>query len=89
MTVLWVALGAAIGAPARYLTDRAVQRRHDSVFPWGTLTVNLIGSFVLGLLSAVGAQLAPVVGAAFAGATATRAAGALRLRRRTRRRERA
>jgi fluoride exporter len=64
VTVLWVALGAAIGAPARYLTDRAVQRRHDSVFPWGTLTVNLIGSFVLGLLSAVGAQLAPVLGAA-------------------------
>ena len=64
VTVLWVALGAAIGAPARYLTDRAVQRRHDSVFPWGTLTVNLIGSFVLGLLSALSAQLTPVVGAA-------------------------
>ena len=64
VTVLWVALGAAIGAPARYLTDRAVQRRHDSVFPWGTLTVNLVGSFVLGLLSAVSAQLSPVAGAA-------------------------
>ena len=50
MTALLVALGAAIGAPLRYLTDRLVQTRHDSVFPWGTLTVNVAGSFVLGLL---------------------------------------
>jgi fluoride exporter len=64
MTVLWVALGAAIGAPARYLTDRAVQGWHDSVFPWGTLTVNLIGSLILGLLTAMSAHLAPAVGAA-------------------------
>ncbi|WP_327048804.1 fluoride efflux transporter CrcB [Microbispora sp. NBC_01189] len=50
MTLLLVFLGGAIGAPARYLTDRLVQRLHDSVFPWGTLTVNLVGSLVLGLL---------------------------------------
>jgi CrcB protein len=55
MTVLLVALGAAIGAPLRYLVDRAVQARHDSVFPWGTLTVNVVGSFILGGL--VGASL--------------------------------
>ncbi|MGA8112132.1 MAG: fluoride efflux transporter CrcB [Actinocatenispora sp.] len=51
MTVLFVALGAAVGAPLRYLVDRAVQTRHDSVFPWGTFTVNMLGSFVLGLLT--------------------------------------
>ncbi len=50
MTVLLVALGAAVGAPARYFTDRAVQARHDSVFPWGTLIVNVAGALVLGLL---------------------------------------
>ena len=75
MTVLWVALGAAIGAPARYLTDRAVQGRHDSVFPWGTLTVNMAGSLLLGLLTAVGTHLPPAVGAAvgvgFCGALTT------------------
>ncbi|RCG28548.1 CrcB family protein [Sphaerisporangium album] len=51
MTVLLVALGAAIGAPLRYLVDRFVQARHDSVFPWGTLTVNVAGSFLAGLLA--------------------------------------
>ncbi|BDH70046.1 putative fluoride ion transporter CrcB 2 [Streptomyces sp. PLM4] len=44
-----------IGAPCRYLMDRAVQRRHSSGFPWGTLAVNMSGSLVLGVL--VGARL--------------------------------
>jgi fluoride exporter len=48
--VLLVALGGAAGAPLRYLTDRVVQVRHDSVFPWGTLMINLAGSFLLGLV---------------------------------------
>ncbi|MGA5410218.1 fluoride efflux transporter CrcB [Streptomyces lavendulocolor] len=51
MNWLWVAAGAAVGAPLRYLTDRAVQARHDSVFPWGTFTVNVTGCLVLGLLA--------------------------------------
>jgi CrcB protein len=34
--VMLVAVGAAVGAPLRYLADRAVQARHDSLFPWGT-----------------------------------------------------
>ncbi|MFE3329889.1 fluoride efflux transporter CrcB [Streptomyces sp. NPDC059176] len=46
-----VVLGAAVGAPLRYLTDRAVQLRHDSVFPWGTFVVNAAGCFVLGVLA--------------------------------------
>jgi CrcB protein len=52
VTALLVALGAAVGAPLRYLVDRAVQGRHDSVFPWGTFAVNVAGSFLLGLLAA-------------------------------------
>ena len=48
--VLLVALGAAVGAPCRYLLDLWVQARHDSVFPWGTFLVNTSGSFGLGLL---------------------------------------
>ncbi len=52
MTPLLVVVGAMVGAPLRYLTDRFVQTRHDSVFPWGTLAVNVAGSFVLGLVAA-------------------------------------
>ena len=51
MTVLLVLLGGAVGAPARYLADQAVQRRHGSAFPWGTWMVNVAGSFVLGVVA--------------------------------------
>lgn len=73
MTALLVALGAAIGAPLRYLTDRAVQARHDSVFPWGTLVVNLAGSLVLGFVLALPADpaVAALLGTGFCGALTT------------------
>ena len=50
MIILAVLAGGMIGAPARYLADRLVQARHDSVFPWGTFIVNMTGSAVLGFL---------------------------------------
>ncbi|MFD7031284.1 fluoride efflux transporter CrcB [Streptomyces sp. NPDC059917] len=56
MNWLLVVIGAAVGAPLRYLTDRAVRPRHDSVFPWGTFVVNALGCLVLGALT--GATLA-------------------------------
>jgi CrcB protein len=52
---LLVIVGAMVGAPLRYLTDRAVQLRHDTVFPWGTLVVNVTGSLILGLLTGAAA----------------------------------
>jgi CrcB protein len=48
---LLVIVGAMAGAPLRYLTDRAVQSRHDTVFPWGTFTVNMAGCLILGLVT--------------------------------------
>ncbi|MFJ8532275.1 fluoride efflux transporter CrcB [Streptomyces sp. NPDC093591] len=51
MNWLLVIAGAMVGAPLRYLTDRAVQSRHDSVFPWGTFAVNVTGCLILGLLT--------------------------------------
>jgi CrcB protein len=72
-----VAVGAMVGAPLRYLTDRTVQARHDTVFPWGTFTVNVCGSFVLGLVTgAVTAGGAPqqvqlLIGTGFCGALTT------------------
>ncbi len=77
MTALLVVLGAMVGAPARYLTDRLISSRHDSVFPWGTFGVNIAGSFVLGLLYATGRthglspHLMALVGTGFCGALTT------------------
>jgi CrcB protein len=48
--LLLVMLGSAVGAPLRYIVDREVQTRHERVFPFGTLLVNLTGSFALGFL---------------------------------------
>ncbi|MFB0630791.1 CrcB family protein [Streptomyces sp. AB3(2024)] len=56
MNWLLVVAGAVVGAPLRYLTDRAVQSRHDSVFPWGTFVVNAAACLLLGALT--GAVLA-------------------------------
>lgn len=50
MNWLLVAVGAGVGAPARYLTDRAVQRWRGSRFPLGTLGVNVLGSLLLGIV---------------------------------------
>lgn len=69
MTVLAVFFGAALGAPARYLLDRFVQSRHESDFPWGTLTVNLVGCFLIGFL--VGTSWMPLLGAGFCGGLTT------------------
>jgi CrcB protein len=77
VTWVFVIVGAAVGAPLRYLTDRAVQSRRDAVFPWGTLTVNVAGSLVLGLLTgaatagAASPDVRILVGTGFCGALTT------------------
>jgi CrcB protein len=75
VTFLMVALGAGLGAPLRYLTDRGIQSRHDSVFPWGTLTVNLVASLILGVLAGAGSSLDPnlglLIGTGFCGGLST------------------
>lgn len=45
---------AAIGAPARYVVDRFVQDRTESLFPRGTWVVNVSGCFVLGVITGLG-----------------------------------
>ena len=49
-TLLQVALGGAIGASGRYLTGVAAIRLMGPGFPWGTLVVNIVGSFVMGMI---------------------------------------
>lgn len=48
--VLWVALGGAIGSSLRYIFSMLLQEQSSSGFPYGTLTVNLIGCFLIGIL---------------------------------------
>jgi CrcB protein len=75
VSFLLVALGAAVGAPLRYLVDRAVQTHHDSLFPWGTFAVNVTGSLILGVLiggaAAVPGTVSTLLGTGFCGALTT------------------
>ncbi|MBZ9638309.1 fluoride efflux transporter CrcB, partial [Streptomyces sp. PSKA30] len=43
MNWLLVIVGGAVGAPLRFLTDRAVQKRHDTLLPPGTFTAHVAG----------------------------------------------
>lgn len=77
MTLVLVLVGGALGAPVRYLVDRWVSARHDSVLPWGTFTVNMAGSFILGVIAAIvvvrggPGWLLTVAGTGFCGALTT------------------
>jgi fluoride exporter len=77
MTLALVLLGGAIGAPLRYLTDLLVQARHDSVLPWGTFAVNIVGSVILGGIAAAAVStdlptwVLPLVATGFCGALTT------------------
>jgi CrcB protein len=52
LSITFVALGGALGSVSRYLLGTWIQSTSKSIdFPFGTLTVNLIGCFVIGLLS--------------------------------------
>ena len=69
MTPLLVALGAAVGAPTRFVLGRWL----DGRVHWGTLVVNLAGSFVLGVLTSAGVSAAAMalLGTGFCGGLTT------------------
>ncbi|HET6161474.1 MAG TPA: fluoride efflux transporter CrcB [Dongiaceae bacterium] len=48
---LWVALGSALGGVVRYWCSGVIARHFGETFPWGTLTVNVAGSFLIGLIA--------------------------------------
>ncbi len=50
MRLLYVLIGGAIGSLLRYLVSGFVQKQTSPTFPWGTLTVNLLGCFLIGFL---------------------------------------
>ena len=69
MTVVLVALGAAVGAPLRHLAGHHLDRR----LPWGILLVNVAGSFLLGMFVALGLSGGAwaLLGAGFCGGLTT------------------
>ena len=50
---LWICLGGAVGTGARYLLSGWLLRAAGPGFPWGTLAVNVLGTFLLGLIMQV------------------------------------
>jgi fluoride exporter len=74
MTLSQVALGGAAGAVARYLTVMAATRTFGPGFAFGTLLVNVAGSFAIGILFVVLAQrgnLSPLLMTGFLGGFTT------------------
>jgi CrcB protein len=64
MIYVWVALGGAMGSVARYACSAGAARWLGTGFPYGTLFVNVAGSFAIGLLAAlVAADGRPLLGA--------------------------
>ena len=74
MTATWVLLGALTGAPLRLLADRVAVRRRGSGSVLGTLTVNVVGSALLGVLlglRSVSPAVLALVGTGFCGTLTT------------------
>ena len=47
-TIVWISLGAIAGANLRYYLSQVIAKWTASTFPWGTLAINVTGSFLLG-----------------------------------------
>ena len=53
MAYLWVALGGALGSVTRFWINGLVIEKTSATFPWGTLAVNVTGSFIIGIIGAL------------------------------------
>lgn len=51
LTYLWIAIGGALGSMARYACSSLAAHAVGETFPWGTLLVNVVGSFVIGFFA--------------------------------------
>jgi CrcB protein len=78
MTILVLALGATLGAAARYYVTLWMEARFGAAFPYGTLLINVLGSFLLGAFitlssewSTIGPELRLLVATGFCGSFTT------------------
>jgi fluoride exporter len=78
MTYVLIAMGGALGAIARFSVDNSLTGLTGGTFPWGTLVINLSGSFVIGVLSGLvidrsvlPAEVRPLLMTGFVGAYTT------------------
>lgn len=54
--ILLIAAGSAIGGVARYLLSKVITDHSNSVFPWGTFAVNVLGCFIIGIVYGIAAR---------------------------------
>ena len=77
MTVIAMMIAGGAGALSRYLVDILVSGRLGRAFPWGTLTINVSGSLLLGFLTGLGlyhglgSDVETIVGSGFCGGFTT------------------
>src|ERR1035438_4558452 len=53
LTYLWVAIGGALGSVGRFWLNGIVSRHFGETFPWGTMFINVTGSFIIGVIGAL------------------------------------
>ena len=51
LSYIWIAVGGALGSVARFWLSGIVARQYGDTFPWGTLLVNISGSFIIGFFA--------------------------------------
>ena len=52
LAYLWVAIGGALGSVARFGLNGLIAARFGETFPWGTIIINVTGSFLIGVFAA-------------------------------------
>jgi fluoride exporter len=53
LAYLWVAIGGALGSVGRFWLNGIISAKFGETFPWGTLVINVTGSFVIGIVAAL------------------------------------
>jgi fluoride exporter len=61
MLFFWVALGGALGTVSRFWLSSVVSNQFGEFFPWGTLIINVTGSFIIGFFATLTGPTGPIM----------------------------